>query len=359
MRLPDLFFARNPRGRVDNVIVRSSALAILLLCGVTALPAVSPDYSNMGQVLSDNRSALMFMDTCVVNLRGKPPAEDPTGMRAEFEALYGKAVKHDFFANIWFIQGNYAKAYHEIRLSQSALQELYRKILENYIDETYVMLEASAPLIVLTRDQAAKKLLELGYRDLDNTRKFHMRGSNINPRLYANMISYYTDGIQRIRRSRRFAILALLEAKIPTAEKSKYQIVTLDDVRNIMSEEEKQSRFVEILNLLYNMTGRNLVPKVISSDSRGKQIDLNILEVHQDNYARMYSERRSVFERMWTEIRMQEFHVQDSLPKRNTDNRDTVPASDSDPVVQKPSEPAPVTPAPAPAENKTEPKPAQ
>ncbi len=337
--------------------MRTHSLALCFFCAAAgALPAVSPDYSNMGQVLTDNRTALMFMDTCVVNLRGKPPAEDKAGMRAEFEGLYAKAVKHDFFANIWFIQGNYAKAYGEIRLSQSSLQELYRKVLENYIDETYVLLEASAPLIVLTRDQAAKKLLELGYRDLDNTRKFHMRGNNINPRLFANMISYYTDGIQRIRRARRFAILALLEAKIPTAEKSKYQIVTLDDVRNIMSEEEKQSRFVEILNLLYNMTGRNLVPKVIASDSRGKMIELNILEVHQDNYARMYSERRSVFERMWTEIRMQEFHAQDSIPKRNTDNRDTVPASDSDPIVRQPERGSQTTPAPVtPPEARKEP----
>lgn len=327
---------------VDNQSVRKCFW--LLILQASALGAVSPDYSNMGQVLSENRTALMFMDVCIVNLRGKPPAEEPNGRRATFEALYSKAVKHDFFANIWFIQGNYAKAYLETRQSQNALQELYRRVLENYIDETYVLLEASAPLIVLTRDQAARKLLELGYRDLDSTRKFHMRGSNINPRLYANMISYYTDGILRIRRSRRFAILALLEAKIPTAEKSKYQIVTLDDVRNVMTDEEKQTRFVEILNLLYNMTGRNLVPRVVSSESRGTLIELNLLEVHQDNYGRMYSDRRSVFERMWAEIRMQEFHAEDSVPRRNTENRETVPASESDPVVRQP----PVTQPPAP-----------
>ncbi len=286
----------------------------------------------MGQVLAQNRLYILFMDTCVVNLRGPSAQEDPKGMRAEFEGYYKNAITHDFYANLWYLQGNYSKTYQELRLSQNALQDLYRRVLENYIDETVILLEASAPIIVLTRDQSAKKLLELGFRDLESTRQIYMHGANTNPKMFLNQIMTYQDGILRARRGRRFAILALLEAKVPTPEKTKYQVVTLDDVKNLMEEGEKQTKFVEILNLLSNMTGRNLVPKQISSDVLGKPITLNTLEVHQDNYGRMYSDRRSAFQQITVTLTSDEFHRSDALPKRNSENRNEVPASDSDPI---------------------------
>lgn len=320
-----------------------SAFLFCLLLGTGPILAVSPDYSNMGEVLNDNRRALMFMDICVVNLRGPSAEEDPKGMRAELEALYKSAIEHDFYANLWYLQGNYSKVYQEMRLSQKDLQELHRRVLENYIEETVVLLEASAPIIVLTRDQTAKKLLELGFRDIESTRLFYMRGFNSGPQLYANKINYYTDGILRIRRGRRYALLALLEARVPVPEKAKYQLVTLDDVKNLMDQAEVQPKFNEILNLLINMTGRNLVPKVISDDLKGKRISLNVLEVHQDNYGRMYSDRRSVFQKISLELNTTAFHKSDAMPRRNTDNRDSVPASESDPV-----EPSKAPPANAP-----------
>lgn len=347
------YFARKMAWKADIGRVRTVILSLLLTLG-GPLFAVSPDYSNMGQVLAQNRMYLLFMDTCVVNLRGPSAQEDPKGMRAQFEGYYKAAIEHDFYANLWYLQGNYGKTYSELRLSQNALQDLYRRILENYIDETVILLEASAPIIVLTRDQSAKKLLELGFRDLESTRQIYLRGANTNPKMFLNQIMTYQDGILRARRGRRFAILALLEAKVPVPEKSKYQVVTLDDVKNMMEEGEKQTKYVEILNLLVNMTGRNLVPKVIASDVLGKMISLNTLEVHQDNYGRMYSDRRSVFQLITVTLRSDEFHKSDSMPRRNTDNRNEVPASDSDPIKPEgtttqpqPQAITPVTPAPA------------
>ena len=205
--------------KADIGRVRTVILSLLLTLG-GPLFAVSPDYSNMGQVLAQNRMYLLFMDTCVVNLRGPSAQEDPKGMRAQFEGYYKAAIEHDFYANLWYLQGNYGKTYSELRLSQNALQDLYRRILENYIDVTVILLEASAPIIVLTRDQSAKKLLELGFRDLESTRQIYLRGANTNPKMFLNQIMTYQDGILRARRGRRFAILALLEAKVPAPEKS-------------------------------------------------------------------------------------------------------------------------------------------
>jgi len=306
-RAGSVFWLEIPGGRPIAITVRVSAFVCMLFLSVPAAWAVSPDYENMGIVLAENRRSLMFMDVCVVNLRGPSSEEDPKGMRAELEGIYRKAIEHDFYGNLWYLQGNYSRVYQEVRLSQKYLQDLHRRILENYIDETTVLLEASAPIIVLTRDATARKLLELGFRDIEGTRQTYLRGSYTAPTLFANQINYYTDGILRIRRARRFAILALLEAKVPIPEKAKYQLVTLDDVKNLMEQDEKQSKFVEILNLLINMTGRNLVPKIVTSDIQGKTISLKLLEVHQDNYGRMYSDRRSVFQKISLEMNTGEF----------------------------------------------------
>ncbi|MBI3396656.1 MAG: hypothetical protein HY042_12520, partial [Spirochaetia bacterium] len=183
-----------------------------------------------------------------------------------------------------------------------------------------------------TRDAQARHLLQLGFRDLESARAFHQTGYNINPTLHNNQLDYYRDGIKRIRRARRYGVLALVEAKLPKEEKSDYQQVTLDDIKNKAEDETlKQSDFEKTLNTLINLTGRKLLPPSVSSDARGRPITLKLLEIHQDNYNRLMSDKRSVWHEIVAELKTDEFHAKEIVPKRNRENKDSVPASDSDP----------------------------
>ncbi len=312
------------------------AIILFLIC-IEAAGAISPDYTNMGRLLVVNRQSIQFIDTCISNLKNPVDPARPEGFRADVENLFLKALKSDFFANIWYLQGDYSRTYRELRNSQDSLQEIYRKILENYIDETWILLEASAPLIVRTRDNEARHLLQLGYRDLESARMFHQSGNNIRPTLHNNQIQYYADGIKRIRRGRRYAILSLIEARLPREEKPEFQVVTLDDVRTASENEDlRQTDYERVLNLMINMIGRQLIPSQVSSGSRGRQITVILLEVHQDNYNRLISDRRSVWQRMAAELKTDEMHARDVLPNRNSSNRGTVSAEESDPEEIKP-----------------------
>ena len=54
--------------------------------------------------------------------------------------------------------------------------------------------------------------------------------------------------------------------------------------------------------------------------------------MHDDNYERLLSDREPQIERIFDELDIKAFHQEESLPKRNSDNRFDVPASDSDPI---------------------------
>lgn len=297
-------------------------LSGLLLAPLMPVAAIAPDLTNMGRLLAFNRRSVQFLDICISNLP-RPDGPDANLFREDIEKGFEEALKKDFNAHIWYLQGNYSRTYLSLVDSQNQIQELYRRVLENYIDETWILLEESAPLIVRVRDRDARHLLKLGYRDLESARLFHQRGYNIKPTLHTNQVQWYTEGIKRIRRARRFGILALIEAKLPPADKEKFQVQDLNDFRR--QEEEgnifRQSNFVRIANRLTNLVGRQLLPPSIGATRGGKKVDLILLEMHQDNYARMISDRRSVWQRIMATMQSDEDFTIKRLP-------DTTPGSD-------------------------------
>ncbi len=332
-------------------------LALFILLGMLAGPfspavPISPDYTNMGRLLETNRMNIQFLDNAVSNLPAA--SEQEKTFREEMTKLFQSALRHDFYAHLWFLQGNYSRTYSELVASQDDLQNIFRRVLENYIDATWVLLESSAPLIVRTRDAQARHMLQLGFRDLESARQFHTSGYSIKPTLHNNQMDYYRDGIKRIRRARRYGVMALIEAKLPKDEKSEYQQVTLDDVRNAEEEGKvAENHYERVLNLLINLMGRKLIPPEVGSDARGRPIQLKLLEVHQDNYNHLIADRRSLWHEIVAELKTDEFHAKEVLPKRNRGNKDTIPASDSDPE-HKPGETKPGETKPG--ETKPEPK---
>ena len=313
---------------------------ILLLTLVIQIPvpAVSPDLTNMGHMLNFNKSAIKFIDICISNLAG---AEDKKKIfPGEMKEEYKKAIGYDFYAQLWYLQRNYSRSYIQSRKSQKILQTIYRKILLNYIDETWALLEEAAPMIVRTQDKSARHLLKLSYRDLESSKLFFQRGFNIKPTLHTNQIQQYRSGIKRIRRSRRYAILSLIEAKLPHSEKPQFQVITLDDVKNKKAGLEiKQSDYIRVRNYLINLMGRNLLPRSLekrmpreaSIIKEPKIIKLKLLEIHQDNYGRLLSTRISIWQILVSGLETKSFHAKKALPKRNSQNRFKIKRENSGP----------------------------
>lgn len=321
-------------GSIQKIAGRAAggtALALVLLLWPAALIAQSPDLTNMGILLEQNRGDIRFFDIALSNMSEKDPDGSPNALRAELTEQYRKVLTHDFYANLWYLQGQYGRTHRELKESQNQLQQAYRKLLERYLETTWALLEESAPLIVRSRDQSARALLRLGFRDLESTRLFHIRGSNINPRLHTNQIQFYREGLKRIRRARRFAILALIEAKLPREERPQYQLVTYDDVRN-PEPGESDSDFQRVLKLLINMTGRRLIPDTVSTRNLARPAELKLLEIHQDNYNRLISERRSIWMEESAKLNTDTFYEAYSLPRRDSANKDEVPRAESDPM---------------------------
>ena len=297
---------------------------IFLMVSICSLQADSPDFTNMGELLKTNREDLEFINIPLSNLpnapeNGQEPSEGlKTGLALK-EKLTEKmksAVEHDFFAGIYYLQGNYGHTYRELSTSRDLIQQVYKEILEYYIDGTWVLLESAAPIILRTQDAKSKHFLQLGFRDLESSRLFHQRGSNIGKKLHTNQINFYKEGIKRIRRARKYGILAIMESRTPLEEKKEYQYVSYDDIRN-GNEAEKQKEYDRVLNRMIGLISRQLVDATIKSNSRGYPIEIDIIEMHQDNFGAMIPDRVHLLNKMLSEVETAKFHESKRLPERS------------------------------------------
>lgn len=301
-------------------------MALLVVTGFSwcQLGAESPDYSNMGDLLKTNREDLEFINVALSNLPltpedGQEPSEGlKTGLalKEKLSEKMMEAVEHDFFAGIYYLQGQYGHTYRELSSSRDLVQQIYREILEYYIDGTWVLLESAAPLILRTQDARSKHLLQLGFRDLESSRLFHQRGSNIGKKLHTNQINFYRQGIKRVRRARKYGILAILESRTPLEEKKEYQYISYDDMRN-QSVTERPKEYNRILDRLVGLISRQLVQAKIESSTRGYPIELNLIEMHQDNFGAIIPDHPHLLNRMLSEVETSKFYESQKLPERS------------------------------------------
>ncbi|MCB1171714.1 MAG: hypothetical protein KDK25_15305 [Leptospiraceae bacterium] len=299
-------------------------LASIYAAGQAPLQAESPDFSNMGELLKTNREDLEFLNVPVSNLpltpeNGQEPSEGlKTGLALK-EKLSEKmklSVEHDFFAGIYYLQGQYGHTYRELSTSRDLMQQIYKEILEYYIDGTWVLLESAAPIILRTQDSKSKHLLQLGFRDLESARLFHQRGANIGKKLHTNQINFYREGIKRVRRARRFGILAILESRTPLEEKKEYQYVSYDDIRN-PADTENPKEYNRVLDRLVGLISRQLVEAQITSSTRGYPIELDLIDMHQDNFGAIIPDHPHLLNQMLSEVETAKFHDRQKLPERS------------------------------------------
>ncbi|PKL32680.1 MAG: hypothetical protein CVV45_11445, partial [Spirochaetae bacterium HGW-Spirochaetae-10] len=196
-----------------------------------------------------------------------------------------------------------------------------------------VLLESSAPGIVRSEDPVAGHYMKLGFRDLEAARILYRQGVRHARETPTLAIRAYSDGLRRIRRARRYGLLALVESRTPMTEKDRFRTVSLDDLReNPDDEKDTRSHFQIVQDRLINLISRRILEASVQSASRGYPIQLDLLELHEDNYGRLLGDREAQLDRIYDELDVSSFHKEESLPKRNTLNRFEIPASDSDPI---------------------------
>ncbi|MBW7857319.1 MAG: hypothetical protein H3C43_03225 [Leptonema sp. (in: Bacteria)] len=312
--------------------MRSSQYYILILLFSlifsSALDAQVLDTAEIETMLQTNRADMLYLNVVSSNL---PKDSD---LQNQVKQSLEKTVQFDFFARMWAMQGRSGDSFRQIKASRIAMRDGYRLSLGYYIDTAWVLLESSAPIIVRSEDPVAKHYLQLGFRDLEAARILFRQGIRYPKPSPSLGIRSFFEGIRRIRRARRFGLLALIESRTPTTEKERFRTVTLDDLREAKASDDLDTRsnFDIVRDRLINLISRKILNSTIESDSRGYLISLNLLDLHDDNYARLLSDREPQIERIFDELDIKAFHQQESLPKRNSDNRFDVPASDSDPI---------------------------
>ncbi|XDD49121.1 AraC family transcriptional regulator [Leptospira sp. WS92.C1] len=321
--------------------IQTALIALILVSGELLL-AVSPDQTNLGILIGENKTNLKFINICVSNLA--PPLEEgtttdkapPNSTKAEAgtatsagtsgkEELYKKlnsqssyaslkkANQFDFNGNMWYFQSNYSLSFKNLRGAQGEMKDLYQSTHEQYLQNSRVILEYVSPLIVRSNDKIAQHLLRLGFRDLKSSEDHFTTAYNSAPYQFRYKLLLHSEGMKIARRARRFALLAMIASKTPAEDKPEYQFVNLDDIKTA-AEKENISDYERIRNTLINYIDNDLIQRKIVPTGEAKDKPIDILEIHDDNYSFITSGRVSFMDMSNDEIRTDDMIQKETLP---------------------------------------------
>jgi hypothetical protein len=262
--------------------MRTTVLA--LVCGFSlftgAAQAATADQGFVEKILRENRYFIEYANVCVSNFGS-----------AENEKALKLANQHHFNANLYYLESNYVDAFREIRLSQEILLDLYYDVLQKrYLEDSRLLLDLNAPVIIQSKDKKSAHLLQLGYRDVEVARQFRDMGYNYNRFLFSNKIRYYIDGIKRARRAKRFAFLSLIESKTPIEDKAEYQTQTWEEHKN--KDDRENVRDYE--RVKFNMV--NQINRKLYADG------MNYFLHHDDNYGLISGQKKSMLKESFKEL---------------------------------------------------------
>lgn len=324
--------------------IQTALIAFILISG-ELLWAVSPDQTNLGILIGENKTNLKFINICVSNLApildesaaATPDKNPPNNTKTEAgttappasasgkDELYKKlgslpsytslkkANQFDFNGNMWYFQSNYSLSFKNLRGAQGEMKDLYQATHEQYLQNSRVILEYASPLIVRSNDKIAQHLLRLGFRDLKSSEDHFTTAYNSAPYQFRYKLLLHSEGIKIARRARRFALLAMIASKTPAEDKPEYQFVNLDDIR-AAAEKENISDYERIRNTIINYIDNDLIQRKIVPPGEAKDKPLDILEIHDDNYSFITSGRISLMDMSNDEIRTDDMVQKETLP---------------------------------------------
>jgi AraC-like DNA-binding protein len=286
--------------------IRIFTVMILAIVHLSHLGAVSPDRTNLGLLIEENKKNLAFLNTAMSNLappqqnQVEPPKEgdagaEPVNLDFEHFKFIRDINQLDFNGNMWYLQSNYSLAFRELRQAQAKMKDGYEFAIQQYLEDTRALLESAAPYIIRSNDDIAKSLLRLGFRDLRTAEDRFTMGFNSSPYQYRYKILLYSEGITILRRGKRFAILAMLASKTPDEDKSEYKYWSLEDLEEARNE-PKEPNYEKVRNNLSNFVENKRMERTVipPANPTGKPLDL--FEQHDDNYGIITENRIDLLE---------------------------------------------------------------
>lgn len=221
----------------------------------TSLSARQQRNSEKG--LHDNRYFFYFINTSITNLGTD-----------EEKKLFREAIQRDIIAQQLYMKFLFGSSWEEIRKSQKILIDLYQKTLNRDITMSRKLLNGFAPGVVRSDRFMPRHYLRLGYRDTEDAHIDLVMADNFQENLFSMRLYRYAKAIKKVKHGKRYALLALLETKIPHDAKTEFGYKTYDELKKLITD---------------------------ASDDTNR--DYNLL-VHTDNYYKSKDEK-SIFDMVW------------------------------------------------------------
>lgn len=305
--------------------IRILAVFALITLHLSHLVAVSPDRTNLGILIEENKKNLAFLNIALSNLapsqkdlKEKADSQTPEqreGKRLDFE--HYKIIKEinqlDFNGNLWYLQSNYSLAFRQLRSAQEKMKDGYEFATQQYIEDTRALLESAAPYIVRSDDAIAKSLLRLGFRDLRNSEDKFLMGFNSSPYQYRYKILLYSEAIKTLRRGKRFAILAMLASKTPDEDKLEYKYWSQEDLEE-KREEIPEPRYGKVRDTISNFVENKRLERKIVPPANPTGRPLDLFEQHDDNYGIITEDRLDLLAEAGSEIKPTDAMDREKLP---------------------------------------------
>jgi len=175
--------------------------------------------------LKDNKYFFYFINSTVSNYG--------TGRQVE---IFTEALRRDLIARILYMKFSFDDSFAEVKQSQILMIELYRNVLIQEIKETRIILGESAAEVLQANEYMPKKYLGLGYRSVKWADKTMLMADNLPETNYSIRLYEYVKAIKNVKTARRYAIVALLEKRIPPERRKEINYNNYGQVKELISE---------------------------------------------------------------------------------------------------------------------------
>ena len=173
--------------------------------------------------LKDNRYFFNFINPTITN----------SGSEEE-KNIFTEAARRDLISRMLYMKFSFNPAMNEIRTTQLLLIDLFSKIAIREIESSTILLNEIAPEVLKTGNKTSKKYMSLGYRSADWAEKVMIMSDNLPEKNYSIKIYEYVKAIKNAKYCKRYAIIALLENRIPPEKRGRINYNKYDTVKELI-----------------------------------------------------------------------------------------------------------------------------
>lgn len=173
--------------------------------------------------LKDNRYFFNFINPTITN----------SGSDEE-KNIFTEAARRDLISRMLYMKFSFNPAMNEIRTTQLLLIDLFSRIAIREIESATILLNEIAPEVLKTGNKASKKYMSLGYRSADWAEKVMIMSDNLPEKNYSIKIYEYVKAIKNAKYCKRYAIIALLENRIPPEKRGRINYNKYDTVKELI-----------------------------------------------------------------------------------------------------------------------------